>query len=85
MLAVFERLADQEFVHKARNRQKCCLLAYPAKWNIMFHGRLHHHDADQKKGKRTKILASQHVGKESVVARCSELFLLDTHFGFLAL
>ncbi len=36
-------------------------------------------------GKRTKILASQHVGKESVVARCSELFLLDTHFGFLAL
>jgi hypothetical protein len=42
-------------------------------------------NAQRLQGKRTKILASQHVGKESVVARCSELFLLDTHFGFLAL
>jgi hypothetical protein len=36
-------------------------------------------------GKRLKILAGQHIGKESVVTGCSELFLLDTHFVYLAL
>ena len=48
-------------------------------------GSYHEPEEVRSQGKRTKILARQHVGKENVVAGCSELFLLDTHFGFLAL
>ena len=47
MLAVFERLTEQQFVHEPRYCQKCRLLAYPAEGNIVLHCRLHHHDADQ--------------------------------------
>ncbi|MBM9617046.1 hypothetical protein JWJ90_22575, partial [Desulfobulbus rhabdoformis] len=36
-------------------------------------------------GKRTKFLASKHTAKKPIIAGCSELFLLDTHFGFLSL
>jgi hypothetical protein len=36
-------------------------------------------------GKRTKFLASKHTTKKPIVAGCSELFLFDTHFGFLSL
>ncbi|MBM9617129.1 hypothetical protein JWJ90_23085, partial [Desulfobulbus rhabdoformis] len=39
----------------------------------------------QSQGKRTKFLASKHTAKKPIIAGCSELFLLDTHFGFLSL
>ena len=42
-------------------------------------------DQGATQGKRMKSLAGKYTAKKPIVAGCSELFLLDTHFGFLSL